>query len=637
VRDLSDALDAALAATAAAREILLAECARPGGPRGEIGHCPADDDAEWAIRGHLFAAFPTWGYLGEETGSHFPAGDADYVWIVDPNDGTTTMQRGYRGHAISIGLVHEGRPVLGVVCAVDAPTDRGDLWAWAEGCGPLRRNGEPIAPPDWPRTLAADQVVALSQGAHRNPVGHGACVTPARFVGLPSIAYRLAVVASGEAVATVSLNWLSAWDYAGGHALLRGVGAVLVDETGTEVTYARNGESGAKRVFGGAPGIVEELLPRPWEQSANSGFGPAAPPLSLAPVRARVNSLEHDPGVLERAQGALLGQLAGDALGALVEFDSAQSIAARYPGGGPRELAAGGPHHILAGQPTDDSEMALRLARSLVALGLFDAEAVAGQYAAWFHGWNHTEEPRGCDHPWCGPFDVGGTTGQALRAISATDVDEGHAASRARAAASRRSQANGALMRVSPLGIWGTHRAPADVAAAARADAALTHPHQVCQDASALFAVTLAAAIREGGSGRNVWAAASAFAHAQNLDPAVCQAVDDAAAGPPAEYLTQQGWVLIALRNAFYQLLSAPTLEAGVIATVRAGGDTDTNAAICGALLGAVHGRPAVPRQWQWAVLSCRPMPGWPGVHQPRPAVYWPIDALVLAERLVVG
>ena len=69
-----------------------------------------------------------------------------------------------------------------------------------------------------------------------------------------------------------------------------------------------------------------------------------------------------------------------------------------------------------------------------------------------------------------------------------------------------------------------------------------------------------------------------------------------------------QGWVKIALQNAFYELLHAPSLEEGVVATVRRGGDTDTNAAIAGALLGAVHGREAVPAQWRSMVLSCRPL-----------------------------
>ena len=53
--------------------------------------------------------------------------------------------------------------------------------------------------------------------------------------------------------------------------------------------------------------------------------------------------------------------------------------------------------------------------------------------------------------------------------------------------------------------------------------------------------------------------------------------------------------------------------------------------------MGAVYGRDAIPVQWRRMVLSCRPKPGHPGVKQPRPAQYWPVDALLLAERLLGG
>ena len=96
----------------------------------------------------------------------------------------------------------------------------------------------------------------------------------------------------------------------------------------------------------------------------------------------------------------------------------------------------------------------------------------------------------------------------------------------------------------------------------------------------------------------------------------------------------RRGWVLVALRNAFFRLLHAPSLEEGVIETVHGGGDTDTNAAIAGALLGAVHGRAAVPSRWTRMILECRPAAG-PGVVHPRPPEYWPADALAIAERLV--
>src|SRR4029453_19455580 len=91
------------------------------------------------------------------------------------------------------------------------------------------------------------------------------------------------------------------------------------------------------------------------------------------------------------------------------------------------------------------------------------------------------------------------------------------------------------------------------------------------------------------------------------------------------------GWVRIALQNACFELLHAPDVEAGVVATVRRGGDADTNAAIAGALLGAVHGADAVPSQWRCQGLSCRPLA--PHAEQPRPPSYWPGDVRAIGGR----
>jgi hypothetical protein len=95
------------------------------------------------------------------------------------------------------------------------------------------------------------------------------------------------------------------------------------------------------------------------------------------------------------------------------------------------------------------------------------------------------------------------------------------------------------------------------------------------------------------------------------------------------------GWVLIAFQNALWQLLYASDFEEALVDTVGRGGDTDTNAAICGALLGAVYGLEAIPEPWRRAVLGCRPKAGRPGVRRPRPEIYWPVDALDLAASLL--
>jgi ADP-ribosylglycohydrolase len=128
------------------------------------------------------------------------------------------------------------------------------------------------------------------------------------------------------------------------------------------------------------------------------------------------------------------------------------------------------------------------------------------------------------------------------------------------------------------------------VAEWARQDAALTHPHPVCQQANALFARAIAMAVKTGPRAEALYEQVESWAVEEGVDPTLLETIRGAASGPPADYVERQGWVLTALGNALWQLLHAPDLEAGVVDTVMRGGDTDTNAAICGALLGAVYG-----------------------------------------------
>jgi ADP-ribosyl-[dinitrogen reductase] hydrolase len=310
----------------------------------------------------------------------------------------------------------------------------------------------------------------------------------------------------------------------------------------------------------------------------------------------------HKRGILSRSHGCLLGQLAGDSLGSLVEFRTPQDIKRRYPEG-VRELADGGTWNTIAGQPTDDSEMALALARMLVEKGKYDPEEARKAYVAWLNS---------------GPFDCGNTVAAGLSGYPNPE-----------------SQANGALMRISPLGIFGAKHDLKQVAEWARQDALLTHPHPVCVQANALFTMTIAQAIRTGCGATDLYHQIAAWARDMDVEKPLLKAINDAAASPPSDYVSQQGWVLIAFQNALWQLLHATNLEEGVVDTVMRGGDTDTNAAICGALLGAVYGRETIPGQWLQALLNCRPAAEAPRVRRPRPECYWPVDALELAVKLI--
>ena len=325
--------------------------------------------------------------------------------------------------------------------------------------------------------------------------------------------------------------------------------------------------------------------------------------------------------ILSRAQGCLFGQFAGEMLGMPVEIMDAEDIRRLYPDGltcisdGQTVLL---PIRMNDSQPapaqlTDDGEMALMLARTLAGQGRFDADAVREAYMVW---WNSPA------------FGFGRIVEGALER-GYLDPD---------------SQANGALMRVSPLGVFGVNYDAAQLADWARQDSRLTHIHTVCQDSSAVFAVSVAYAIRTGCDGDALHRWIVGWSEDTGIDDRVIDALRRAANSQPpqlddadiaAPNTPMRLWVLVALHNAFWQLLHADSLESGIVDTVMRGGDTDTTAAICGALMGAVHGRQAIPAQWSDAVLNCRPQAGQPHVFKPRPEVFWPNDALELAERLI--
>jgi histidinol-phosphatase len=72
----------------------------------------ADVEAEQTIKGLITEAFPEHGFYGEETGQVRP--DAEYVWLIDPIDGTKSFVRGYPFFSTQIALMHEDRLILGV-------------------------------------------------------------------------------------------------------------------------------------------------------------------------------------------------------------------------------------------------------------------------------------------------------------------------------------------------------------------------------------------------------------------------------------------------------------------------------------------------------------------------------------------
>jgi ADP-ribosylglycohydrolase/fructose-1,6-bisphosphatase/inositol monophosphatase family enzyme len=572
-----------LAAATFACTMLRNEFHRDGGPRLEAGKPVIDLEVERFLRGALPNLHPA-AWHGEETDrARIGAGD---IWVVDPLDGTSDFMHGLRGAALSIALLRDGIPVLGVVASPVAPDDDGDMIGWAEGTA-LVRNGRP-ARPKLPRAVP---LIGVSSTVADYAAHHAATLGGMRAMGMPSPARRLSLVAVGELDAAVSLvGGLCSHDLAGGHALLIGAGKCLADRHGTPVRHGRGTFQGC---LAGDPALVARLADLPLEGRA---VRTRAPVRTRKPVRSTA--------MLARAQGCLLGQLAGDALGFAVEFLTGAEIARRHPCG-ITDLVDGGTWNLIAGQPTDDSEMALALARSLVREQGFNADRVAETYVAWMR--SH-------------PFDIGATTRTGISALER------------RTRPFSNSQSNGALMRACPIGISAAG-APTLAAIWAREDACLTHPNPVCRTANAAYAAAISTGVG-GGDVEDMVASALAATGTGAASGMVRDRIEEARFSVPKDFYHQMGWVLTALHNAFHWLLLDAPLEEALIATVARGGDTDTNAAICGALLGAAQGRSAIPARWQEAILTCRAAPG---TSRPRPAEYWPDDALKLAEALLAA
>ena len=454
-------LDVAIKAARAAGDLLRTDFQQPTGPRGQGDKAPVDTEAEQLIRGILLGGDGDFGFLGEETGA-VPGAPSAPIWVVDPNDGTRDYVKGRRGSSVSIALVWEHRPVLGVVHPFGYPDGEGAMYAAVDGREGVWKNGAPVTV-SLPARLSESDVVLVSGGAERAARANLECTRPARVISIPSIAHRLARVAAGEASAATSLYSPQSWDFAAGHCLIRAAGGALVDQHGDEPVYDGEGGGTAARLFAGSKAVALDLAARDWDLAFRSERETSMPIARLARGGAIADS-----GLLARAQGALLGHLVGSAF-------SGAALS----------------HGLPAGQLGAAGEIAVANARSLLDFGSDDA-SLRSVYAAW------TESS-----PWA-----------PERAMEA--AASGHAL------ASDLSEV--ALARVTPLTLWGRAAAPSLLAAKVRADTALTHPSPLAGEAAAVLAIALQSLIQKGDPAAAL-EAAHAFARRSGYSRAVIDTV----------------------------------------------------------------------------------------------------------------
>lgn len=191
----------------------------------------ADLAVDRLIQTRIAAARPEDGWLSEESRDDPARLDRKRVWIVDPIDGTIAFIKKRPHFTISIALVEAGAPMLGAV--LNPVLD--ELFE-AEAGGGARLNGTPI------RVSAHAAIEDCRMLGPRDVFTHPSWPEPwppMQIENRNSIAYRLALVASGRFDAMMALSRKREWDIAAGDLILREAGGMITTHRGDVLRYNR--------------------------------------------------------------------------------------------------------------------------------------------------------------------------------------------------------------------------------------------------------------------------------------------------------------------------------------------------------------------------------------------------------------
>lgn len=212
----------------------------------------ADKGAERVIRGLIAERYPDHGVIGEEYGEDRP--DAEFVWVLDPVDGTRAFIAGLPLWCTLIGLRHQGRPVLG---SIGQPYLNEIYIGHAGGSRRVTGDGEQALKVR-PCPRLTDAIIATTDPE--------ACFTgaelgawrqvraAARLARLGCDAYAYAMVAAGTMDLVVEAG-LKSWDIEAAIPVIAGAGGVTTDWRGRPV-----GDQGGQIAIAGDPACLEEAL-----------------------------------------------------------------------------------------------------------------------------------------------------------------------------------------------------------------------------------------------------------------------------------------------------------------------------------------------------------------------------------------
>src|SRR5271170_1057306 len=191
----------------------------------------ADFEADSELKQILLDACPEYGWLSEETADNDDRLSRERVWIVDPLDGTKEFIKGIPEFVVAIALADHGVPVMGV----SYNPIKDELFSGIPGMGCFL-DGKPVTVSNTATLENSTILASRSETARGEWKAYEGRVT-VRPIG--SVAYKLALVAAGQADATFTLTPKSEWDIASGVALIIAAGGRVTDLNGGEVRFNR--------------------------------------------------------------------------------------------------------------------------------------------------------------------------------------------------------------------------------------------------------------------------------------------------------------------------------------------------------------------------------------------------------------
>ncbi|MFE6364296.1 ADP-ribosylglycohydrolase family protein [Streptomyces sp. NPDC057806] len=286
---------------------------------------------------------------------------------------------------------------------------------------------------------------------------------------------------------------------------------------------------------------------------------------------------------IQRAAGAVVGSAVGDALGGPFEFGPPGAFSARFPSPGVGgEMCGGGGWD--AGEATDDTQMAVLVAQSLLERSGLDLPDIFARFQRWA-----TSEPK----------DIGLQTEDVLTNGMPWDL-----AAAIHFQVNQRAAGNGSLMRASTSAVYFAAAGKEATMDAARHIAALTHGDRAAWEGTAIFHELIRLMLAETDP-LTALPDILALVHPEHRDRYAIVLAPDWHPDQATEF---NGAVWPCLGSAVWALRTTTSFEDAIRAAIDLGGDTDTVAAVTGGLAGAYYGLDAIPARWTQPLHV--PLPG---------------------------